>query len=195
LNQQITDCVTTEARKFWQEEVEASKPCSNPERFLRFLRNISGKCKSQPANQPIKFGTTSFSKPQAITNRFCKQYANVSTHKTNPQARHVNRKIKKKHPNDHTFKPFTSALTKSAIDRSSNSTARGPDSLTSVHLKFLGPLGIAYLTNLNNLSIAHANIPVVWKRANIVPSPNLASPMMLAQVTVLSLFSLLQSRC
>jgi hypothetical protein len=73
----------------------------------------------------------------------------------------VNRKLKLKHQIDHSFKPFTPALTKSAIERTSNSTAQGPDGLTSLHLKFLGPLGIAYLTELHNLSIAHANIPVV----------------------------------
>jgi hypothetical protein len=105
LNQRITECVTTEAKKKWQEEVEASKPRSNPENFLRLLRNLSGKHKHQPPNQPIKFGTTSFSKSQVIANRFCKQYSNMSTHKQNPQACHVNRKLKMKHPLDPSFKP------------------------------------------------------------------------------------------
>jgi hypothetical protein len=176
LNQRITESVNTEARKLWQEEVEANKPRNNPEKFWKLPRNISGKRQNQPPNQPIHFGTTCFSKPQTIANRFCKQYANVSTHKTNPQAHCMNRRLKKQHPIDHSFQPFTAAATKFAIEKSSNSTAKGPDGLESLHLKFLGPLGIDFLTKLYNLSVTHANILVVWKRANIVPIPKPGKP-------------------
>jgi hypothetical protein len=41
LNLRISECVTIEARKLWQEEVETSKPRHKPDKFLR-LRNISG---------------------------------------------------------------------------------------------------------------------------------------------------------
>jgi hypothetical protein len=80
------------------------------------------------------------------------------------------------HPLDHSFQPFTAALTISAIEKLSNSTAKGPDGLNLLHLKFLGPLGIKYLTKIYNLSIAHAKIPVVWKHANIVPIPKPGKP-------------------
>jgi hypothetical protein len=83
----------------------------------------------------------------------------------------VIKNIKKKHQIDHSFQPFTSQLTKDAIAKSKNSTAVGPDGLTFLHLKYLGPKGIAYLTNLFNLSLAHADIPAVWKKAHIVPKP------------------------
>jgi hypothetical protein len=43
-------------------------------------------------------------------------------------------------------------------------------------LKFLGPLAIGYFTSLFNLSIKHANIPSIWKRANIVPIPKPGKP-------------------
>jgi hypothetical protein len=33
LNLRISECVTSEASKLWQEEVEASKPRNNPEKF------------------------------------------------------------------------------------------------------------------------------------------------------------------
>jgi hypothetical protein len=62
-------------------------------------------------------------------------------------------------------------LTKAAILKSSNSTALGPDGLTSLHLKHLGPRAISYMTTIFNLSIAHANIPAIRKRANMVPIP------------------------
>jgi hypothetical protein len=59
-----------------------------------------------------------------------------------------------KHQLDCAFKPFTTQLTKDAIMKSLNSAAAGPDGLTSLHLKYLGPKGIAYLNYLFNLSLA-----------------------------------------
>jgi hypothetical protein len=45
----------------------------------------------------------------------------------------------------------------------------GPDGLTSIHLKHLGPWAIAYLTKLYNLSVNNADLPAIWKAAVIVP--------------------------
>jgi hypothetical protein len=91
-------------------------------------------------------------------------------------SRLVIKELKIKHQLDHTFKPFTTQLTKDAIMKSSNSTAAGPDGLTSLHLKYLGPKGIPYLTDHLNLSLAHADLPAVWKKANIVPIPKPGKP-------------------
>jgi hypothetical protein len=81
-----------------------------------------------------------------------------------------------KHPLDHSFSPFLPANTLDATLQSSTSTALGPDGLTSLHLKHLSPNGIAYLTDLYNLSLAHANLPAIWKKANIVPIPKPGKP-------------------
>jgi hypothetical protein len=86
------------------------------------------------------------------------------------------RQLKQKHRIDPTFTPFTVELTKRAIEKSSFSTAKGPDGLNSLHLKSLGPRGIAYLTKVYNLSLARADIPAVWKRANIIPIPKPGKP-------------------
>jgi hypothetical protein len=137
---------------------------------------LSGKHPNQSPNQPIKFGNVSFSKPKAAANRFCRQFTSVSAHKTNLKSRLIMRKLKKLHRLNKSFEPFSNEMNKVAILKSSNSPAVGPDGLTSLHLKFLGPLGISYLTRLFNLSLAGADIPVVWKRANIIPIPKPGKP-------------------
>jgi hypothetical protein len=86
------------------------------------------------------------------------------------------KELMKVHHLNNSFAPLTLALTKQAILRASNSTAHGPDGLTILHLKFLGPIGIAYLTTLYNLSIADANIPAIWKKAVIIPIPKPGKP-------------------
>ena len=56
-----------------------------------------------------------------------------------------------------------------AIKASKNSPAAGPNGLTMLHLKHLGPLGIRYATHLFNLSVKAADIPAIWKSANVIP--------------------------
>jgi hypothetical protein len=52
-------------------------------------------------------------------------------------------------------------LVKRAIEGQSNSTAAGPDGLTALHLKNMEPRGIAFLTDLFNLSVANADLPAI----------------------------------
>jgi hypothetical protein len=70
---------------------------------------------------------------------------------------------------DHNFTPFSTADTKQAIRGSKNYTATGPDGLTALHLKNLGPSGIAYLADLFNLSVRDAIVPAIWKKALVLP--------------------------
>ena len=171
LNHLIDETISSDSRARWQEAVTSSKPNDNPDKFWRLMRILSGKRPHQPPNQPIHFGTKCYSKPAAIANKFCSQFSSASVHKTSQQSRRVLKNLKRSHPLDQGFKPFTPALTKAAIEMSSNSSAVGPDGLSALHLKCLGTRGIAYLTELFNISVARADIPVVWKTANIIPIP------------------------
>jgi hypothetical protein len=81
----------------------------------------------------------------------------------------VIRTIRSKHVLIKDFSPFSVANVEHAIRASKNSTAVGPDGLTALHLKYLGPGALSYLTELFNLSINYANLPVVWKQAIIIP--------------------------
>jgi hypothetical protein len=149
LNQRITDTISKERKKLWNEKVELSNPRDNPDKHGRLIRILSGKRPHQPPNQPIYFGNKCFSKPQAIARKFCQQFMSVGPHKTDRNSRRVIKNLKKKHQLDHSFKPFTPQLTKDAIAKSSNSTAVGSDGTSSLHLKFLGPNGISYLTDIS----------------------------------------------
>jgi hypothetical protein len=64
---------------------------------------------------------------------------------------------------------FHFVLTEDVIRQSSSSTATGPEGLSSLHLKHLGPAGIAFLTALFNLSVRDADIPAIWKRVFVLP--------------------------
>ena len=46
-----------------------------------------------------------------------------------------------------------------------------PDKVNIRHLKHTGPLGLAYRTNMYNISLNNNIIPHTWKLANIIPIP------------------------
>ena len=47
--------------------------------------------------------------------------------------------------------------------------SQGPDGLTMLHLRHLGPHGLAFLTELFNLSVAGINIPAIWNNSVLIP--------------------------
>jgi hypothetical protein len=178
LNSNINDIICDSSRKAWADILELCGPRANTTKFWGLLRNLSGKHACQPLNQPITFGRKILTKPQSITKGFNHQYTSVCVHKQNPETRRVIRQLKHKHQLDED--PFTEAATCDAIKLSSNPTATDLDGLTSLHLKYLGPCGISYLTKLFNLSINSANLPAIWKAALIIPIPKPGKPLNLS---------------
>ena len=64
---------------------------------------------------------------------------------------------------------FSETQTKDAIKSAKSSKAIGPDGISNLHLKHLGPAGIAYLTKIYNLSTSTSQIPQIWKKSIIIP--------------------------
>jgi hypothetical protein len=58
------------------------------------------------------------------------------------------RRIRARHKLESNFAPFLLINIRDSIDAAKNSNATGPDGLTSVHLKHLGPRELEYLTLL-----------------------------------------------
>ena len=124
---------------------------------------------SVPPNQPVSFQGRTYTKHGAIAKRFNTQYTNIRPHKSSKLSRVLQRDIRQSHNLDPNFRPFSPTDTAEAIKSSKNSTALGPDGLSTVHLKHLGPLALAYLTELFNLSVSRAELPAIWKQALVIP--------------------------
>ena len=56
-----------------------------------------------------------------------------------------------------------------AIKQRKNNNSQGPDKLNIRHLKYIGPLGLAFLTSMLKTALNTNIIPHIWKLANIVP--------------------------
>jgi hypothetical protein len=176
LNNDINNAICDSSRKTFADKVISCAPRANPTKFWGLLHNLSGKHARQPPNQPISFKGKVLTKPQSIAKGFNRQYTSVGVHKQNPQSRKVIRHMRLKHKLDSKFNPFTETTTSDAIKASRNSTATGPNGLTSLHLKHLGPCAICFLTKIFNPSINSANLPAIWKYTHIIPIPKPGKP-------------------
>ena len=176
LNIRISASIASTSRQKWMDAVHQADRRSNPVRFWRLLKGLSGKRASVPPNQPIIFKDKTITKTTSIANNFCKQYANVKTFQQDKEARKIHKNMKVNNPLDRNYTPFSSSDTVDAIKASKNSTAAGPNGITMLHLKHLGPLGIRYLTHLFNLSVRAADIPAIWKSALVIPIPKPGKP-------------------
>ena len=157
------------ARDKWRSFIDSLDRRTNPKRFWNVLKGLSGAKKHQPPNQPIRFNGKFYTKPSSISNRFNFQYTNLKTHKSSKKSRTVKRNLKSTHPLDPNFTPFTPVDVADAIKRAKNSTAVGPDGISILHLKHMGPTALDYLTSLFNISVSAADIPSIWKSALILP--------------------------
>ena len=77
--------------------------------------------------------------------------------------------MKVDNPLDRSYSPFLESDVVDAIKACKNLSAAGPNGLTPLHMKHLGPLGICFLTRLFNLSVQAADIPSIWKSAHVLP--------------------------
>jgi hypothetical protein len=169
LNVQIEECIRVSSRQRWRDEVESCTQKADPSKFWALHKKLSGKSSRPPPNQPISFKGKVYTKSPDIARHFCNLFTKSVRHKSDQRFRKVRRSLLARHKLDSNFTPFLPLATRDAINAAKNSTATGPDGLTAIHLKHLGPRGIIYLTSLFNLSVGGADLPAMWKAAIVVP--------------------------
>ena len=169
LNERLQRDIDSSNRQAWIEKVESSSHKHNVSQFFGIIRSLNGNRVSPPPNQPITFGTAHLTLNREIACAFNKQFSNVVNHTPDPEARRTKRRLDSTCPLDTNASPFSPEIVRGAILHSGNSRAAGPDGLTILHLKRLGPYGLAYLTRLFNMSYNRADIPSIWKSAIIIP--------------------------
>ena len=169
LNDEISEVVRISKRLRWSEKLDSCSYRESSTKFWSLLCSLSGKSSRPPRNQPITFDGKTHTSASSIAHHFCKQYTSVGSHSMNPRTRKVIRTMRSKHVLDDTLVSFTIIQVQQAICASKSSVAAGPDGLTAIHYKHLGPRCLAYLTELFNISARKVEIPVVWKTAITIP--------------------------
>ena len=165
LNRDIYTEISQHRKTKWREKIsDISKGCST--KLFKLIKNLNGKGTSSQ-NQAIKFKGRYISSARDIANGFNKQFTSVVRHISSKQSRSVSKNIKKNDLDNPIS--FTYQDTDKAIKSCKASKAAGPDNISNLHLKHLGPNGISYLTKIFNLSVSTSIIPDIWKNSIIIP--------------------------
>ncbi|MCP3663852.1 MAG: hypothetical protein GY696_15400, partial [Gammaproteobacteria bacterium] len=102
-----------------------------------------------------------------MANNFNTQYTPDTDKKPDKILRQTLRHLKKKSKDPPVV--FTPAQTLAAIKKSKSSKAVGPDGLSPIMLKNIGPNAIKYLTDIFNKCLEECKIPNIWKTGKIIP--------------------------
>lgn len=165
LNKNISDQIKEHRRIRWREHLD--KNCEPGSKNLwTTIKNLNNPT-SQPKNQGIKFNDKILNDPKKIAEKFNAQYTPCSDSKPDKGSRPTVRNLKK--PSKDPCIVITPKQTADAIRRSKSSKALGPDNISPIMLKNLGPNGIQVLTNIFNLSVNTSIIPSIWKIGRIIP--------------------------
>ncbi|KAH7696225.1 hypothetical protein AAVH_36707, partial [Aphelenchoides avenae] len=168
LNAQITDAIASEKRAQWQAHVESMNFRKDASRLWRTIKSLDGKS-SNPPNSPVSFSGVQHARADRLADLFNKQYTRVRPHDREPLMRRTVRKVKRTPLED--APQFTVLDVDASIRRAKNSKAAGPEGITMLHLKHLGPLGLERLTDVINASLACCSISAIWKGSTIIPLP------------------------
>jgi hypothetical protein len=117
-------------------------------------------------------------------------YSKISHKPTHPTNRNIIKRLRKIKANSSQPSPFTPETVSIIIKKLKNSKAEGPDHISNIHLKHLGPQAIIALTNIYNHAWLHNIFPPIWKHALIIPilKPN-KSPKEVSSYRPISLLS------
>ena len=107
------------------------------------------------------------------SNAFAQHYAAVSRHQLSKEDREFRtqflKKVKAPTVEDESTSPLKMQELKRAIKQARAKGQYGPDEIPPTFLKALGPLALAELLEIFNLSFRHADCPRVWRVATIIP--------------------------
>ena len=164
LNKEIQSKVNNHRKDKWIEHLNSCEQGS--QKLWKTIKSIN-KPDLQPDNQGINFNGKTENDPKRIANHLNRQYTPGATTKPSKEFRSTLRKMRKK--NDDEKINITMTQTSEAIKQAKSSKALGPDDISPIMLKHLGPYGIKFLTELYNNSTNQAIIPYLWKVGRIIP--------------------------
>ena len=164
LNIDISKKIQEHRKTKWKDHLSCCQPGSK--KLWNTIKSLNNN-PVQPENQGISFNDKVTNCAKAMADNFNKQYTPPKDSKPSQLFRRTLRSLKRKSKDP--LVKFTPAQTSAAIKKSKSSKALGPDGLSPIMLKNIGPKAINYLTNIFNLCLEQSVIPNIWKTGKIIP--------------------------
>ena len=167
LSDELAEEINRCKREKWIEHVEKAATDPHKAQLWKLLKKLDGRSAPEARNA-IKFNGKSTFKPDRCATLFNDMFASAAGHVAkDPDSRSLLRHIRALPLAD--APTFDDLDIRIAIDRLKPSKAAGPDGLTPVHLRHLGPAGRQRLANLLSWTLRTNTIPAMWKRAHVIP--------------------------
>ena len=169
INKEIATQIRSHKTILWNEHINANwSHKHNSHTYWHTIKQLQNKSTHTDTNRNITFGDITKQNDKDIANAFNKQFTNITPKATHKTHRIINKQIKKL--------PFTpshisTSDTLKALYHISHSKALGPDQISNLHLKHIGPKAIQLLTHIYNLALNNNTIPHTWKTSIIIPIP------------------------
>ena len=171
LNTEITEDIKQEQSNKWKQILDTVTFNANSSKLWKLIRGLNNKYTDAPQTHEAILQNTHAKIPTDTeqANLLNKHYANISSLPSRQEDRVILKQLHKITLDSHLHPPFTTNMTLEAIRRTKNTSSTGPDGISYLHLKHLGPHAIRALTDIFNLSITQNTIPNIWKLAKIIP--------------------------
>ena len=163
MNKDINITIRDHRKKKWLEHLSNCAP--NSKKLWTTVKSLTNPPKTC-TNQSISFGDKHYLDPKKIANNLNRQYTPAATTKPTKAFRALLRRVRNQ--TDDSFNISNQQII-AALKKTKNSKALGPDNLSPLMLKKIGPNAINYLANLFNNVVAQAIIPPKWKVGRIIP--------------------------
>ena len=164
LNTRINVIIKEHRQEKWLDTLKDCDPGSK--KLWDTVKSLNNPGRTPP-NQSVKFDNVHYTRPNKIASKLNCQYTPPSVTKPTKAFRKLLRDMRKKSRDSEVT--FTVEQTWKAIKKAKSSKAIGPDGLSPIMLKHLGPRGLGYLTNLYNNVLKQSIIPPLWKVGRIIP--------------------------
>ena len=166
LNKQINNLVSQHKRDKWRLHLEDCDLGKGSKKLWTTIKGLSGKM-TTTNSQAITFDKPVFG-PSECSRKFNQQYT-PSTANCSAKAHRPMYRERKKNKDLCEFPEISIAEIKQALKTTRASKALGPDQLSPIMLKHLGPEAMGYMAFLFNLSVRRSIIPNIWKTGKIIP--------------------------
>jgi hypothetical protein len=169
LNIDIDNAIKNEQTARWKHTLDNITFRTNPGRLWKLVRGLSNRY-SDIVDTHESLNTNKRDISDTVqANILNNHYARISHLPHRQQDREIIHRLHCTHMEELDPPLFSERMTVEAIKRAKNSTSTGPDGISYLHLKNLGPHAIRALTSIFNKSIQHNTIPNTWKLSRIIP--------------------------
>ena len=171
LNKEIDEDIRHEQHTKWKQILEDTRYNTNPSKLWKLIRGLNNSYLdiTETHEAILPQHQTNIPTDKQQSNILNKHYSNISRLPHRHCDRRITRRLHSLRLDTHLPSPFTPAMTVEAIRRTKNTTSTGPDGISYLHLRHLGPQAVRALTDIFNFSLTNNSIPNIWKLAKITP--------------------------